>query len=153
MAQQQIDGSMKTYDSYPCTIIPSTSKYFVAINISWVDRNLKSIYEVRAHCFSAHELKVRANMTDEPACQMKRLLTGARVSGAFRDFYDNPDPNIRRQKRQRIYGTVVGACGERKYTVQFDCGHVVDCFPNTLPLKKSTALPPPVEIQAAISEE
>jgi hypothetical protein len=36
----------------------------------------------------------------------------------FWDFYDNPNPNIRRQKRQRIYGTVTGACGERKYTVK-----------------------------------
>ena len=91
-------------------------------------------------------------MSSEWARQCKRLLTGSRVSGAFGDFYDNPDPNIRRRKRQRIYGTVTGACGERKYTVQFDCGKVIDCFSNTLRVENSTASLPPVEIQAAISE-
>ena len=130
---------MKTNNSHPCITFPSKLKYFVVISISWVDRNLQSNYEVRAHFLSAHELYNGTKMSSERARQCKRLLTGSRVSGAFGDFYDNPDPNIRRRKRQRIYGTVTGACGERKYTVQFDCGKVIDCFSNTLHLENSTA--------------
>jgi hypothetical protein len=91
-------------------------------------------------------------MSNEPAWQWKRLLTGSRVFGAFGDLFDNTDPNIRRRKRQRIYGSVTGACGKWKYTVQFDCGKVIGCFSNTLGLENSTASLPPVEIQAAISE-
>ncbi len=143
---------MKTYESHPCLTFPSKSKHFVIIIISWVDRNLKSNYEVRAHFLSSHKLFNGANMSNEPAWQWKRLLTGSRVFGAFGDLFDNTDPNIRRRKRQRIYGSVTGACGKWKYTVQFDCGKVIGCFSNTLGLENSTASLPPVEIQAAISE-
>jgi hypothetical protein len=146
MTQQQNDGAMKTNNSHPCITFPSKSKYFIVISISWVDRNLQSNYEVRAHFLSAHELYNGTKMSSKRAHQCKS------VSGAFGDFYDNLDPNIRRQKRQRIYGTVTGACGEWKYTVQFDCGKVIDCFSNTLRIENSSALLPPVEIQAAISK-
>lgn len=91
-------------------------------------------------------------MTDPPVRQPKRLLTGARVSGPFGEFFDNPDPNIRRRKRQRIYGTVTGACGERKYTIKFDCGKILECFSNTLRLENATASLPPEDVQAAVAE-
>jgi hypothetical protein len=111
---------MKTYESHPYITFSSKLKYVIVIIISWVDRNLKSNYEeVRAHFLSAHELYHGTRMSSEPAWQWNRLLTGSHVSGAFGDFYDNPDPNIRRWKRQRIFGTVTGACSEGKYTVQF----------------------------------
>jgi hypothetical protein len=91
-------------------------------------------------------------MSNPSGRQPKRLLTGSRVCWAFGDFYDNPDPNIWRRKRLRIHGTITGACGERKYTVQFDSGQIIECFSNTLRLQRPTASLPPVEIQAAVSE-
>ena len=91
-------------------------------------------------------------MSNPSGWQPKRLLTGSRVSGAFGDFYDNPDPNIWRRKRLRIYGTITGACSKQKYTVQFDSRQIIECFSNTLHLERPTASLPPVEIQAAVAE-
>jgi len=91
-------------------------------------------------------------MSAEQRRQPKRLLAGARVSGAFGDYYDNPNPDVRRRKRQRIYGTVVQACGERQYTVRFDCGKVIECFSNTLRVENRAASLPPSELQAAAEE-
>jgi hypothetical protein len=91
-------------------------------------------------------------MTDQPVQQPKRLLTGARVSGPFGEFLDNPDPNIRRRKRQRIYGTVTRACGEQKHTIKFDCGKILECFSNTLHLENAMASLPPEDVQAAVAE-
>lgn len=90
-------------------------------------------------------------MSSAQAWQGKRLLNGSHESGAFRDFYDNPDPNIQRQKGKE-YMAVTEACDERKYTVRVDCGKVIDCFSNNLHLENSAASLPPVEIQTAISE-
>jgi hypothetical protein len=39
--------------------------------------------------------------------------------GVLETSMTNDNPNIRRQKRQRIYGTVTGVCCEWKYTAQF----------------------------------
>jgi hypothetical protein len=50
-------------------------------------------------------------MSDLQPIREKRLVVGARVFGTFGDFYANPDPNVKRRKRQRIYGTVQEACG------------------------------------------
>jgi hypothetical protein len=72
---------------------------------------VKSRLKVRALCLSFFYLCNVLKMSEAPAARDKRLSTGARVSGSFGDFYDNPDPNIRRRKQQRIYGTVQGACG------------------------------------------
>ena len=52
----------------------------------------------------------------------------------------------------RIHGTITGACGERKYTVQFDSGQIIERFSNTLHLERPIASLPPVEIQAAVAE-
>jgi len=91
-------------------------------------------------------------MSEAPAARDKRLSTGAHVSGSFGNFYENPDPNIKRRKWQRIFGTVQGACGPRKYRVLFDCGKVVECFSNTLHVETSTSSVPPEELQIAISQ-
>jgi hypothetical protein len=107
---------------------------------------------VRSFYVIFHWLIVNLNMAEEQRRQPKRLLTGARVSGPFGDFYDDPDPNIRRRKRLQIYGIVTGACGERKYTVQFDSGQVLECFSNTLRLETATASLPPEEVQAAVAD-
>jgi len=91
-------------------------------------------------------------MSAEQRWQPKQLLTGARVSGAFGDYYDNPNPDVRHRKRQRVYGTVVQACGKRQYTVRFDCGKVIECFSNTLRVENRAASLPPSKLQAAAEE-
>jgi hypothetical protein len=72
---------------------------------------LKSRLKVRALCLAFFYLCDVLKMSDALAAREKRLSTGAHVSGSFSNFYDNPDPNIRKRKQQRIYGTVQGACG------------------------------------------
>ena len=71
-----------------------------------------------------------ANCQPEYVCR-----TAAATEATAGDYYDNPKPDVRRQKRQRIYGTMVQACGEKKYTVRFDCRTVMECFSNTLCLE------------------
>jgi hypothetical protein len=89
-------------------------------------------------------------MSESVTLREKRLSIGARVSGSFGDFYSNPDPNVKRRKRLRIYGVVQAACGPRQYRVCFDSGLIVDCFSNTLRLEKSSASVPSDELEAAV---
>jgi hypothetical protein len=89
-------------------------------------------------------------MSDSGVVREKRLSVGARVSGTFGDFYPNPDPNVKRRKRQRIYGVVQEACGPRKYKICFDSGLIVDCFSNTLRLEKSSASVPADVLASAV---
>ena len=79
-------------------------------------------------------------MSESAAVREKRICVGARVSGSFGEFYPNPDPNIKRRKRMRIYGVVQEACGPRKYRVCFDSGLIVDCFSNTLRIETSVGI-------------
>jgi hypothetical protein len=92
-------------------------------------------------------------MSETVSIREKRLSVGARVSGTFGDFYVNPDPNVKRRKRQRIYGVVQEACGPRKYRVCFDSGLIVDCFSNTLRLEKPSASVPADVLAAAVSRD
>jgi hypothetical protein len=92
-------------------LFPSKIEYFTAINTSCLDKILKSRLKVRALCLAFSYLCGVLNMSEAPPAREKRLSTGAHVSGSFGNYYDNPDPNIGRRKRQRIYGTVQGACG------------------------------------------
>jgi len=41
-------------------------------------------------------------MTTERSQQPKWLLSGCQVSGAFGEFFDNPNPDVCCQKRKRI---------------------------------------------------
>ena len=92
------------------------------------------------------------NMSEAAATREKRLSTGSRVSGAFGDFYANPDPNIRRRKRQRIFGVVQEACGPQKYKVLFDSGVVIECFSNTLRVETASTSIPLDELQVAVAQ-
>jgi hypothetical protein len=92
-------------------------------------------------------------MSESVPVRKKRLTVGARVSGTFGDFYPNPDPNIKRRKRQRIYGIVQDACGPRKYTVCFDSRLIAECFSNTLRLEASSTSIPTDVLAAAVSLE
>jgi len=99
-----------------------------------------------------HWLIVKLNMAAEQRWQPKWLLTGTCMSGSFGEYYDNPNPDVRCWTRQRIYGTVVQACGERKYTICFDYGTVMECFSNTLCLENRASSLPPSKFQAAAEE-
>jgi hypothetical protein len=92
-------------------------------------------------------------MSESAPVREKRLSVGARVSGSFGDFFANPDPNVKRRKRQRLYGVVQEACGPRKYRVCFDSGLIVDCFSNTLRLETSSASLPSDVLAAAVSRD
>jgi len=43
-------------------------------------------------------------MSEAPAAQDKRWSTGACASGLFGDFYENPDPNIKRRNGKEYLG-------------------------------------------------
>jgi len=91
-------------------------------------------------------------MSEAAATREKWLRSGTRVSGAFGDFYANPDPNIRRWKRQRIFGVVQEACGPRKYKILFDSGVVLECFSNTLRVEAASTSVPLDELQVAVAQ-
>ncbi len=48
-----------------------------------------------------------------------RLAVHQRVSGSFGDWMEGP---TKRRRRQRLYGQIVSAVGEKKYLVRFDNG-------------------------------
>ena len=50
---------------------------------------------------------------------MKRIAVHQRVSGSFGDWVEGP---TKRRRRQRLYGQVLSAIGEKKYLVWFDNG-------------------------------
>jgi len=138
--------------THPCTNSTPQCKCTAALYTSCPDINLKSHAQVRSLYLSFHWLIVKLNMAAEQRWQPKQLLTGNHVSGSFGEYYDNPNPDDCRQKRQKIYGTVFQACGERKYTVWFDYGMVMECFSNTLRLENWASSLPPFKLQAAAKE-
>ena len=48
------------------------------------------------------------------------IVVGARVSGAFGNFVENPNPRIKRRLRNCLYGHVVPAFGRKEYNVLWD---------------------------------
>jgi len=153
MTQQQHNGLINTILTHRCTTIPFHSEYFIIIKGSCRGRILKSNFQGRAGCLTILFHCHRQKMPEAPAGREKRLAAGdARVSGSFGDFYANPNPNIRRRKRQRIHGIVTGACGPQNYTVQFDCSQTLECFSNTLCLESSVASLPSPDLHHAISQ-
>lgn len=76
----------------------------------------------------------------------KWLLVNQRVSGSLGDWIQGP---TKRHRRQRLFGTIVGAVGERKYLVRFDDGSEKECSSATLRVEKSHAsLPPDIPLQS-----
>ena len=53
---------------------------------------------------------------------VKRFQVGCRVSGSFGDYCPNPNPNIQRRVRARIFGNIVEAVGPLQYKVLWDDG-------------------------------
>jgi len=52
----------------------------------------------------------------------KRFDVGCRVSGTFGDYCPNPNPNIPRRVRARIFGNIIEAVGHLQYKVLWDDG-------------------------------
>ena len=59
---------------------------------------------------------------------VKRFDVGCRVSGSFNDYCPNPNPNIPRRVRARIFGNIIEAVGHLQYRVLWDDG--VSCEPD-----------------------
>ena len=49
--------------------------------------------------------------------RVKRLEVGCRVSGSFGEYIANPNPNIKRRVRKRIFGRIVKAVDKSQYEV------------------------------------
>jgi len=64
----------------------------------------------------------------------KRLHVNQRVSGAVGEYVDGP---TKRRRRQRLYGYVISAIGEKKYLVKFDDGSEKECSSNILRVERS----------------
>ena len=72
----------------------------------------------------------------------KRIAVHQRVSGSFGDYIEGP---TKRRRRQRLYGQVVSAVGEKKYLVRFDNGLEKECSSNSLRVEKiHESIPPDV---------
>jgi hypothetical protein len=70
----------------------------------------------------------------------KRLHVNQRVSGAVGDYIEGP---TKRRRRQRLFGHIISAVGERKYLVRFDDGSEKECSSALLKVEKIHANVPP----------
>ena len=73
----------------------------------------------------------------------KRFDVGCRVSGSFGEMAHNPNPNISRRVRQRIFGNIIEAVGPKQYKVLWDDGNTREHFSNSLKTERSFASLPP----------
>jgi hypothetical protein len=74
----------------------------------------------------------------------KRFDVGCRVSGTFGDYCPNPNPNIPRRVRARIFGNIIEAVGHLQYKVLWDDGVSREPhFSNSLRKESSVASFPP----------
>ncbi len=71
----------------------------------------------------------------------KRLAVNQRVSGAVGEFYE--DPSAKRRQRQRWFGHVVRAVGEKRYLVRFDNGEEKELASSVLKVESMVASIPP----------
>jgi len=75
---------------------------------------------------------------------VKRFDVGCRVSGSFGDYCANPNPNIQRRVRARIFGNIIEAVGHLQYKVLWDDGVSREPhFSNSLRKESSVASFPP----------
>ena len=80
----------------------------------------------------------------------KPLAPNQRVSSACGEFVPGPS---KRRRRQRLFGHIVKAVGERRYLVHFDDGQERECPSNVLKVESaSTSIPPdmPLPIREVI---
>ena len=75
--------------------------------------------------------------------RVKRLEVGCRVSGSFGEYIANPNPNIKRRVRKRIFGRIVKAVDKSQYEVCWDDGKTFAVFGNSLSKESAFASLPP----------
>ena len=81
----------------------------------------------------------------------KRLHANQRVSGAVGDYMQGP---TKRRRRQRLFGHIISAVGEKKYLVRFDDGSEKECSSALLRVEKIHAsLPPDVNLPMPAGNE
>jgi hypothetical protein len=74
----------------------------------------------------------------------KRLHVNQRVSGSVGEYIEGP---TKRRRRQRLYGHIISAIGERKYMVRFDDGSEKECSSALLRVEKMhTNVPPDIQM-------
>ena len=75
--------------------------------------------------------------------RVKRLEAGCRVSGSFGDYVPNPNPNIKRRIRMKLYGTILRAVDKKQNEVLWDNNNISIVFANSLAKETSFASLPP----------
>jgi hypothetical protein len=77
----------------------------------------------------------------------KRLCPNQRVSGAVGDFIQGPS---KRRRRQRLFGHVVRAVGEKRYLIRFDNGEEKELPSAVLKVESIAAsIPPDIPLPVA----
>jgi hypothetical protein len=95
---------------------------------------------------SAKSTTKKKNMEDarRRATANKRLHVNQRVSGAVGEYIEGP---TKRRRRQRLFGHIICAVGERRYMVRFDDGSEKECASALLRVENMHAsLPPDVNV-------
>lgn len=93
-----------------------------------------------------------AGNTSSSSRSVRRIAAGARVSGTFGELQSNPNPNIKRRVKKRVFGNVIGAVDAKKYRVDFDNIGVLEVSSNRLRLEAATASLPPDVVPCRRSE-
>lgn len=77
----------------------------------------------------------------------KRLAPNQRVSGAVGEFIEGGP--TKRRRRQRLFGHIIRATGERRYLVRFDNGKEKELPSNVLKVESAAAsIPPDIPLPA-----
>jgi hypothetical protein len=95
---------------------------------------------------TAKEKKRKMEAPRRTASQ-KRLAPNQRVSGAVGDFIEGGP--TKRRRRERLFGHIIAAVGEKRYLVRFDNGQEKECPSNILKVESSAAsIPPDIPLPA-----
>jgi hypothetical protein len=78
--------------------------------------------------------------TSEPQRRYKNLEVGYHVSGSFREYCPNPNPNIYQRIRTWLFGNIVCAIDRKRYKGAWDDGTTSDSKEATF-----ASLPPNVQ--------
>ena len=81
------------------------------------------------HChISVLPIEMLAGNASSSSRSVRRIAAGARVSGTFGELQSNPNPNIKRRVKKRVFGNVIGAVDAKKYRVDFDNIGVLEVY-------------------------